>query len=74
MTVNGVARGVLGVAISGSVVTLTLASPVVSGNTVTVGYTKPVVGAVLQDVAGNDAVTILHADRVTNNTRRRWWR
>ena len=65
--VNDVARGISGVAISGSVVTLTLASPVVTGNTVTVGYTKPVSGAVLQDVAGNDAMTIV-PQTVTNNT------
>ncbi len=55
----------------GSVVTLTLASPVVAGNTVTVGYTKPVSGAVLQDVAGNDAVRFCRQTVDEQHRRRR---
>ena len=41
MTVAGSNRGVSGVAVSGTRVTLTLSSAAVFGQTVTVGYTKP---------------------------------
>ncbi len=51
-------------------VTLTLATPVAYGEVVTVAYTDPTSGndiKAVQDVAGNDAVT-LPATAVTNNT------
>jgi uncharacterized repeat protein (TIGR02059 family) len=54
--VNGGARGVSNVAVAGSVVTLTLASPVVASDTVTLSYTAPATNPV-QDVAGNDAAS-----------------
>ena len=66
VTVNGAARSVSTVGISGSTVTLTLSSAVASGNTVTVAYTKPGTNPI-QDVAGNDAVN-LAATGVTNST------
>ena len=64
--VNGSARGVSNVAISGSAVTLTLASPVTSSDTVTLSYTAPGTSPV-QDVAGNDAASFSTV-AVTNNT------
>jgi uncharacterized repeat protein (TIGR02059 family) len=63
--VNSVARTVNTVAISGTKVMLTLASPVVSGNTVTVAYTKPSSNP-LQSTSGAQAETIT-AQSVTNN-------
>ena len=63
---NGISRSVTIVGVSGSAVTLTLASPVVSTDTVTVAYTAPVTNPV-QDVAGNDAASFTAA-AVTNNT------
>ncbi len=70
--VAGVARAVSAVSIQAvaKTVTLTLASAVVSGQTVTVGYTDPTSGNdvnAIQDLAGNDAVTIT-ARPVTNMT------
>ena len=68
VTVNNAQRNVAsdGVAISGTKVTLTLASAVAYGETVKVGYTKPSTNP-LQDTAGNDVETF--ADRtVTNNS------
>ena len=68
-TVDGVARGVSDVSMSGSSVTLTLASAVVSGETVTVGYTAPT-GAnarPLRGAAGN-AVAGFSDEAVTNDT------
>lgn len=68
--VNSVARSVTGVAVSGSNVTLTLASAVAFGETVTVAYTDPTAGNdtnAIQDAGGNDAVS-LSATAVTNNT------
>ncbi|MCW8167251.1 hypothetical protein D8B21_20820, partial [Verminephrobacter aporrectodeae subsp. tuberculatae] len=48
-------------------ITLTLSRAVTSSETVRVSYTKPESGAVVQDAAGNDAVSF--SDRaVTNNT------
>ena len=66
VTVNGAARGVSTVAVSGTTLTLTLSSAVTAGQTVTVAYTKPGTSP-LQDVAGNDAVN-LAATNVTNST------
>jgi uncharacterized repeat protein (TIGR02059 family) len=63
--VNGNPRSVTNVAVAGSTVTLTLATPVVAADTVTLSYTagtNPV-----QDVAGNDAANFSGA-AVTNNT------
>lgn len=63
--VNGVARGVNAVGISGTTVALTLAGPVVAGETVTVSYTP---GAnPVRDAAGNTAAA-LTAQSVTNAT------
>ena len=53
VTVNGSARSVSGVALSGMTVTLSLSSAVTAGQTVTVSYTA---GAnAIQDAEGNDA-------------------
>ncbi|WP_010106772.1 Ig-like domain-containing protein, partial [Verminephrobacter aporrectodeae] len=48
--------------------TLTLSRAVASAETVTVSYAKPAAGAVVQDAAGNDAVSFSDQP-VTNNTR-----
>ncbi len=70
VSVAGSNRNVTGVSVSGSTVVLTLASAVTNGQTVTVGYTDPTanndVNAV-QDIAGNDAVTLAATTAVTNN-------
>ena len=69
VAVDGTARGVSGVSMSGSSVTLTLASAVVSDEAVTVGYTAPA-GAnahPLRDVAGNP-VAGFSDEAVTNDT------
>ena len=63
--VNSVARTVSTVAISGTIVQLTLASPVVFGDVVTVSYSKPSSNA-LQTTAGGQAATI-SAQPVTNS-------
>jgi uncharacterized repeat protein (TIGR02059 family) len=62
--VNSSARAVSSVAVSGTKVTLTLASPVAYGNTVTVAYKKPSSNP-LQTAAGGQAATI-SAQSVTN--------
>ena len=61
--VAGVERAVSSVAINGTKVELTLASPAGSGQTVTVSYTAPAVDATtansaVQDLVGNDAASI----------------
>ena len=68
-TVDGAARGVSDVSMSGNSVTLTLASAVVSGETVTVGYTVPTGanGRPLRDAAEN-AVAGFSNRAVTNAT------
>ena len=70
VTVAGSARTVDAVAVSESMVTLTLSSAVTSGETVTVGYTL-LGGAfahrVLRDAAGNPAANFADVD-VTNET------
>ncbi len=63
--VNSTTRSVSSVAISGSKVTLTLASPVAYGEAVTVAYTKPSANQ-LQTTAGGQAAT-LAAKTVNNN-------
>ena len=62
--VNSAIRNVSSVAISGTKVLLTLASPVASGNVVTVAYTRPSSNP-LQTIAGGQAAT-LSARTVTN--------
>ena len=63
--VNTMTRTVSSVAISGTKVTLTLASPVVFGDAVTVAYTKPSVNP-LQASDGGQAATI-SSQNVINN-------
>ncbi|MBP1675311.1 MAG: type sorting protein, partial [Bacteroidetes bacterium] len=63
--VNSTSRTVTSVAISGTKVNLTLASPVAYGETVTVAYTKPAASP-LQTPQGGQAVTIT-AQTVTNS-------
>jgi uncharacterized repeat protein (TIGR02059 family) len=63
--VNTVTRSVSSLAISGTKVLLTLATPVVYGDVVTVAYTKPASNP-LQATAGGQAAS-LTAQSVTNN-------
>ena len=68
-TVGDASRGVETVAVSGSGVTITLATAVCAGDAVTVGYTAPAAASAarLQDLAGNAAASF--SDWwVTNNT------
>ena len=69
VTVAGSGRGVDTVAVSGSVVTLTLVTEVAAGDTVTVDYTAPAdVGtAGVQDLSGNAAPSF-SGQAVTNDT------
>ena len=72
VVVNGVSYSVSSVAISTSVVQLTLGSAIEAGKTVTVAYTAPTTdswatNAAIQDTAGNDALS-LSAQSVTNNS------
>ncbi|MCW8171715.1 hypothetical protein D8B22_22135, partial [Verminephrobacter aporrectodeae subsp. tuberculatae] len=55
------------VAVSGKTVTLTLSRVVTSAETVTVSYTKPTGDNVVQDAAGNDAVSFSN-QAVTHGT------
>jgi hypothetical protein len=55
--VNSVTRSVTTVAVSGSKVILTLASPVIYGNVVTVAYTKPATNPI-KTIAGGEAASI----------------
>ena len=63
--VNSVARTVSSVAVSGTKVLLSLASPIVYGNVITVAYTKPATNP-LQTVSGGQAATFT-SKTVTNN-------
>ncbi len=65
VTVNSAARTVSAVAVSGTTVSLTLASPVAYGDVVTVAYTKPSSNP-LQTAAGAQAASF-SAQNVTNN-------
>jgi uncharacterized repeat protein (TIGR02059 family) len=65
VVVNSVNRAVTTVAISGSKIQLTLASPVVYGNIVSVSYTTPTINQ-LQSVSGGLA-TSFNAKPVTNS-------
>jgi uncharacterized repeat protein (TIGR02059 family) len=72
VSVNGVPYSVSSVAVSSSVVQLTLGSAVEAGSTVTVSYTAPTPNSwatnpAVQDSAGNDAVS-LSSQAVTNNS------
>ena len=69
VTVAGSGRGVDTVAVSGSVVTLTLVTPVVAEDTVIVDYTAPTdeSAARLQDLSGNAAESF-SGEAVTNDT------
>ena len=69
--VDGRADAVATATVSGQSVTLTLATPVTNGQPVTVAYTDPTSGndaTATQDVAGNDAATIITPVLVTNAT------
>jgi uncharacterized repeat protein (TIGR02059 family) len=63
--VNNVARTINTVAISGTKVQITLATPVVNGDVITIAYTKPASNPV-QTAAGGQAGTMT-AQAVTNN-------
>ncbi len=65
VTVNSAARTVSAVAVSGTTVYLTLASPVAYGDVVTVAYTKPSSNP-LQTAAGTQAASFSYQN-VTNN-------
>jgi uncharacterized repeat protein (TIGR02059 family) len=68
VTVGGVSRLVSSVAVSGSTVVLTLASPAVeSGQSVSVAYTQPAGSNAVKDTAGNKASS-LSSTSVTNNS------
>ena len=69
VTVAGGSRGLDAVAVSGSAVTLTLATAVSAGDSVTVDYTAPAGESEsrLQDLAGNAAADF-SGQSVTNNT------
>lgn len=63
---GGTTQAPSAVAIAGSAVTLTLATPAVNGNTVTISYTVPGTNPI-RDTAGN-AASALSGQAVTNNT------
>jgi uncharacterized repeat protein (TIGR02059 family) len=65
VNVNSLTRSVNSVAVSGTKVMLTLASPVINGDIVTVAYTKPATNPI-QTAAGAQAATMT-AQTVTNN-------
>ena len=69
LTVAGSGRGVATVAVSGSMVTLTLVTAVVAGDTVTLAYTAPTgdSSSRLQDLVGNAAASF-SGQSVTNDT------
>ena len=69
VTVAGSGRGVDTVAVSGSVVTITLVTAVVAGDTVTLAYTAPTgdSSSRLQDLVGNAAASF-SGQSVTNDT------
>ena len=65
VTIDGVAVTPTAVSISGSNVSLTMATAIESGSTVSVTYTKPASGSVLEDVAGNDMASFDTAGSIT---------
>ena len=70
VTAGGVTASVNAVSVAGNAVILTLGTAVANGQAVTVAYTDPTVGvddpAAIQDLAGNDALTL--AATATNTT------
>ncbi|MCA0757529.1 Ig-like domain-containing protein [Paenibacillus sp. N4] len=62
VTVNGASRPVSHVEIRGESVLLTLTSPIVSGQTVKLAYTKESPMGRLQDLSGNEALSIGYQD------------
>ncbi len=67
VSVRGAARGITAVSVSGSTVSLTLASAVAAGDPVTVLYVAPSPDDRIKDAAGNEALSFL-SESVTNNT------
>ena len=70
VSVDYVTDAVSGISVSGRTAVLTLATPVLNGQTVTVGYTDPTAANdanAIQDILGNDAVTLSASTSVTNN-------
>ena len=65
VTIDGVAVTPTAVSISGSNVSLTMATAIESGSTVSVTYTKPASGNVLEDVTGNDMASFDTAGSIT---------
>lgn len=64
VTVDGATRSVSGVAVAGSTLELTLASPATKGQTVKVSYADPSTAndlLAVQDAVGNDAATLTNA-------------
>ena len=68
VAVAGAARAVSSVAVSGDLVTLTLASAVSSGEAVTVGYAPPAEGPALRLSGGGAAVAAFAGQAVANDT------
>ena len=70
VTAGGVTASVNAVSVAGNAVILTLGTAAANGQAVTVAYTDPTVGvddpAAIQDLAGNDALTL--AATATNTT------
>jgi uncharacterized repeat protein (TIGR02059 family) len=64
--VNGASRAITGISISGTAITLTLASAVTAGQTVDFTYTSPGDSTSIKDAAGNKSATIT-STRLTNN-------
>ena len=67
VTVEGTARTVSDSSVSGSAVTLTLATAVVAGEAVTVGYEKPEGNSIIGDLRGRSAESFSGRE-VTNET------
>jgi uncharacterized repeat protein (TIGR02059 family) len=64
--VNGTSRAITGISISGTSITLTLASAVSATQTVDFTYTSPGDSTSIKDAAGNKTATIT-STRLTNN-------
>lgn len=71
VVVNNSPVSISNVSIAGKTVVLTLSTPVQTGQTVMFGYTDPSANDdnnAVQDMAGNDAVTLAAGTTVTNNS------
>ena len=68
VSVAGAARAVSSVAVSGDLVTLTLASAVSAGEAVTLGYAPPAQGPALRLSGGGAAVAAFSGQAVANDT------